>query len=171
MSTKKQSAQGYKKLLLKCLALRKQGGKSAYKRTNLLIQVFENADFRLDNGNLDDLALADVLDQYVEDIFLGETNVFLTLKAMVEHFPNEADWSEGRLRTMFNEMVQARKPAKEVKNRRSATLSEIAELKTQLKREKAKCLRLQREKEELETKLAEALEEVKRLKARLSKAA
>ncbi len=171
MSTKKASvetAKTYKKLLLKCLALRKQGGKSAFERTKLLVSVFENQEFRLDNGNLDDFKLAEVLDQYVEDVFLDEENVFLKLKAMLDHFPNESQWESGKLRTMYNEMLESRLlPTKEVKPRKAASLAQVADLKNQLRQEKARNLRLQKENNDLQNKLQEALCEIERLKRQL----
>ena len=53
MSTKKASEEtprGYKKLLVEALALRSQGGKTAYKRAKILTGVFSDQDFRWTTG-------------------------------------------------------------------------------------------------------------------------
>ena len=93
MSTKKASedVRGYRKLLLEASELRAQGGRSAYQRTKLLVQVFKDRDFRAEAGNVDDFRAAEVLDEYVEDLALS----FLELRAMYEHFPKESSGAKG----------------------------------------------------------------------------
>ena len=102
MSTKKASEEaprGYKKLLLEASALRSQGGKTAYKRAKILTAVFNDQGFRLDNGNVDDFGLAEVLDQYVDDLLASHP--FLLLKAMLEYCPDESRWEEGKLGSLL----------------------------------------------------------------------
>jgi hypothetical protein len=171
MCAKKKSEateKGYKKLLLECLALRKKGGKSAYQRIIKLVEVFNDDDFRLDNGSVDDLELGEILDQYLEDIILdGEGGVFWKLKAMLDEFPDEEHWSEGKLRTMYVEMMNQRKKKriKETQPRNTATIAEVADLKAQLRAEKARNRRLQKENATLKQKLRVATREITRLKA------
>lgn len=101
MSTKKQ---GYKQLLLEAKSMRQSAGSNAYDRAVILMKVFDDREFRADNGNVDDFALADVLDAYCEDLSFG----FLDLKALIEHFPQREQWSDGLLRRMYTEMLDAR---------------------------------------------------------------
>jgi len=165
VSTKKASEEaqrGYKKLLLEASALRSQGGKSAYKRAKILMGVFHDQDFRLDNGNVDDLDLAAVLDQYVDDLLASHP--FLLLKALLEFCPDESRWEEGKLSTLVKEMREAGQgPQREVKRRHKITLEQYAQLEEKFKRELARVKQLQRENTELKTELEKAQKRLKRL--------
>ena len=165
MSTKKASEEaqrGYKKLLVEALALRSQGGKTAYKRAKILTAVFSDQDFRLDNGNVDDFGLAAVLDQYVDDLLASHP--FLLLKAMLEFCPDESKWGEGKLGSLVKEMREAgQEPQREVKPRHKITLEQYAQLEEKFKREQARVKQLQKENNELKTELQKAQKQLKRL--------
>ena len=165
MSTKKASEEapkGYKKLLLEASALRSQGGKSAYQRAKILTAVFNDHAFRLDNGNVDDLGLAAVLDQYVDDLL--SSHPFLLLKAMLEFCPDESRWGEGKLRILIKEMRDAgHEPQREVKRRHKITLKQYAELEGKLKREQTRLKQLQKENSELKADLEKAQKRLRRL--------
>ncbi len=152
MSTNKASddQRGYKKLLSEALALRTQGGKSAYQRTKILVQVFLNRDFRAEAGNVDDGRAAEVLDEYVEDLALR----FLELKAMYEYFPKDSQWSEGKLRSMYKEVMEAgAQPPREVQRRHKITLEQYAELEAKWKKELARVQQLRKENTQLRSEL------------------
>ena len=165
MSTKKASEEarkGYKKLLSEALALRSQGGKTAYKRATILTAVFNDQGFRLDNGNVDDLELATVLDQYVDDLLASHP--FLLLKAMLEYCPDESRWAEGQLGNLIKEMREAGKePQREVKRRHKITLQQYAELEEKFKREQTRVKQLQKENTELKAELEKAEKRLRRL--------
>jgi hypothetical protein len=137
----------YKKLLEQAAQLRGQGGVGAFKRTKLLVEVFDDRDFRLDNGNIDDFKCAAILDTYVEDLALQ----FFDLRAMLEVFPKRSDWEQGKLRTM-HQTVQDRRPRPEraVKPRKCATVAEVAALKDENKRLKAQLAAAQKRIKELQ---------------------
>lgn len=162
MSTNKASGntRGYKRLLLEALELRGQGGKSAYQRTKLLVQVFLDREFRAEAGNVDDFRAAEVLDEYVEDLALR----FLELKAMVEHFPREKDWSEGKLRTMYKTVMEAGgQPEREIQRRHKITLEQYAELEDKWKKELARNRQLQKENAQLRSELDQVQTRLRKL--------
>ena len=88
----------YKAALLEVRRLRGKAGRSAYSRAKLLVQVFEDRDFRTDNGNCDDFKAAALLDDYVEDLCL----TFLDLRGLLAR----NSWREGRLMKMQQQMLK-----------------------------------------------------------------
>jgi len=162
MSTNKASdaPRGYKKLLIEALALRAQGGKSAYQRAKLLVQVYQDRDFRAEAGNVDDFRAAEVLDEYVEDLALQ----FLELKSMIEHFPKESQWDEGKLRSMYKEVMEAGgEPEREVQRRHKITLEQYAEMEEKWKKELARNRQLQKENAQLKSELDQVQTRLRRL--------
>ena len=103
-TTSEASAKPYKRLLIQAKNLQANAKANVYKRVKLLVQVFDDADFRIDYG-ADDFVLAGILDQYIADIGWG----FMELRSIIEHFPDEADWKTGRLSKMHDEVVKARR--------------------------------------------------------------
>lgn len=165
MSTNKASeeARGYKRLLLEALELRGLGGKSAYRRTKLLVQVFADRDFRAEAGNVDDFRAAEVLDEYVEDLALS----FLELRAMIEHFPRESQWSEGKLRSMYKEVMEAGgQPEREIRPRHKISLAQFAELEDKFRKEQARVKELQKQNAQLRSELDQAQTRLRRLEKR-----
>ena len=155
------SPKEYKKWLLECLPLRQQGGKSAFKRASLLNKVFLDRDFRLENNAVDDFGLAKILDAYVEDLALR----FLELRAMLEQFPKESQWGEGKLRTMYDEVVakSGEVQEREVRPRHKISLAQYAALEEKYHREQTRCKQLQQKVDELETELKEAQTRLRKL--------
>jgi hypothetical protein len=132
----------YKQLLLTALELRKQGGKSAYKRAMILVAVFNDQDFRLDNGNIDDDKIYQILDDYVEDLALN----FIELKHLVEYFPKESQWAEGRLCRMYDQLLDSVPPQERtIISRKCATVAEVNHLKAEIRRLKAENTRLRQD--------------------------
>lgn len=93
----------YKDRLLKAKELRSESGANAFDRVALLVEVFNDRDFRLDCGNVDDFRAAETLDAYVDDLCRD----FLELKQMIEFYPKREQWSDGKLNTMHRAMMQA----------------------------------------------------------------
>ncbi len=98
------SPKPYKRLLIQAKNLQATAKANVHKRVTLLVQVFDNQQFRIDHG-ADDFVLAGILDQYVSDIGWG----FMELRSILEHFPNEKDWKESRLTKMHDEVVKQRR--------------------------------------------------------------
>ena len=154
----------YKKWLMECLPLRQEGGKSAFKRATILNRVFLDQDFRLENNAVDDFGLAQILDAYVEDLALR----FLELRAMLELFPRENQWGEGKLRSMYEAVVEKNGEAqeREVRPRHKISLAQYAALEEKFRREQARSKQLQQKVDELEAELKEARTRLKRLDRR-----
>lgn len=95
----------YKSLLLEARELRGQAGLNAHKRASLLVKVFDDRDFRSEIGATDDYAAAEMLDSEIEDLCLS----FLQLREILKRFPNEAEWSDGKLRTLYSRTCELAK--------------------------------------------------------------
>lgn len=132
LSPKATSIAGYKKLLIEAEQLRGQAGEAAFKRITLLVAVFDDHDFRHDLGNVDPEKMGEHLDAYLEDLFLK----FFQLREMLATYPKQDQWATGRLRRMYDEMLDKRsQPEKqEKKSRASATVAEVEKLKSDIKR-------------------------------------
>lgn len=103
----------YKTLLLEARDLRGQAGINAHKRATLLVKVFDDRDFRSEIGATDDYGAAEMLDAEVEDLCLS----FLQLREILKRFPNEQDWSDGKLRTLYNRTCELAKADVEAETR------------------------------------------------------
>lgn len=150
----------YKTLLLEARELRHEAGKNAHKRATLLVKVFDDRDFRDEVGAIDDFAAAECLNAEVEDLCL----TFLQLREMLKAFPLEADWADGKLRTLYNRTLEIGKAAEEanrrdaVRTRRVVSLKELEQVEQQ-KNEAEAALRHQ------ERKAAQFVTELDQLKA------
>lgn len=151
----------YKTLLLKARELRSEAGKNAYQRAKLLTAVFDDRDFRASIGSLDDFEAADKLNVEVEDLCL----TFLELREVLKAFPNESEWADGRLRTLYAETIKRAKAnavaaTKEPTTRRTVTLKDLEAVKEE-KREAEIALR------RAEKEVAATVATVDQLKARV----
>lgn len=156
---------GYKQKLLAAKQMMGQSGLAIYDRLLLLVEVYNDKDFRTDHGNIDDFKAAEIMDGYFSDLFgLG----FLQLRSMLEHYPERKQWETGRLRIMWNDIlktkqaadakVNERKPVK-VAVRERVSAKDHHEIVQQYAQAEAKAETAQREavaaKTELETLRAE----------------
>lgn len=99
----------YKTLLMELDALRGESGASAHKRIQIAIKVYDDPDFLADEGILDQIKAAEVLNQKFDDLGL----LFSELRNMYKAFPNVADWEDGKLRTLLErtlDLAEANKP-------------------------------------------------------------
>jgi len=112
----------WKTLLLEAKKLTKQIGVFVYRRTKLLVQIFEDAEFRAEVGARDDLEAAGWLDAE----FKGTALAFLQLRAILAKYPEEKAWKDGDLQKMFDnvkpETVEGETP-------RTRTVVKLAEYK------------------------------------------
>lgn len=123
------SRRRWKNWLLKAGELRGQAGEIAFERITLLNNVFEDREWREDSGQVDDFALAALLDAYVEDLCLP----FLNLRAMREHFPDRKQWKEGKLASMHKQMIRERSEAEDTKKtRKRAKVKDLEEANRQI---------------------------------------
>ena len=96
------NATNWKQLLIKVRELVGEAGVAVYDRATLLSQVFGDLAFVAD-CNEDQGKAADRLDEYTNDLCL----TFLELRQLLKHFPKRAQWKSGKIRRMYDEMVQA----------------------------------------------------------------
>ena len=83
----------------------------------------------------------------------------------VEQFPKEAQWSEGKLRSMYKEVMEANgQPEREVQRRHKITLQQYAELEEKLKREASRVRQLQKENAQLKSELDQTKAQLRELK-------
>jgi hypothetical protein len=119
----------FKTLLKEARVLRHAAGDNAYQRAVILVAVFDDRAFRESIGAVDDFAVAQCLDAEVEDLCLS----FLELREMLRCFPDASDWSDGRLRTLYDRCVQMRtkdveeKPARKVNRVTKTELDDAVE--------------------------------------------
>ncbi len=102
-ATTKHGAVNYKRLLLECKELGKQGRKGAYALATKLTKVFADDAFRQDIGATDDFAVADALSEYTGDLCLS----FLELRTLLEEFPQEEEWAAAKsLAKLYDDACQ-----------------------------------------------------------------
>jgi hypothetical protein len=99
----------YKQILLEVKKLQGQAGVAAFDRITLLVQVFEDKDFRADQGDFDDIRAGEFLSDFCEDLSLN----FWQLRAILEHFPNRDSWGGGKLATMHATMLEDKAAAQD----------------------------------------------------------
>lgn len=156
----------YKALLIEARKIREKSGAAAFKRATILCQVFDDRDFRTDNGNLDDFAAAAILDDYCQDLAFG----FLELRAMLQFYPRTDQWADGLLRKMHGDMLAAVSTPDEAEAkpaRRRATLAELERAETEAKDAAAKARNYETQLEAANVRIAELMAEVARLRAEL----
>jgi DNA-binding transcriptional MerR regulator len=153
----------YKKLLLQAQEMRGQSNGMIYDRARILCQVFDDGEFREDNGNIDDFRLAEILNNYIDDLGFD----FLDLRSMLDKYPDRESWVSGRLKRMLAAIREKR----ESPVRRATLRIPITETRKQLSRQLEN---LKREKTiiassktdeiiRLKDRIAELEEEVERL--------
>jgi predicted nucleic acid-binding Zn-ribbon protein len=158
--TPQNSSKLYKTNLLEARKLRERSGANAYKRIVLLSRVYHDEEFRADNDVLDDLKLADLLDDYVDDLCLS----FLELEKLLEYYPRKEQWADGKIWKMRQKMISGNRLAPSAK--RSPKQRQIEDQLTQARREKvrqraiidqlmARIKQLEEENEALNVKIAE----------------
>lgn len=124
----------YKKKLLHVLDMKSGSLTELHRRVSILVEVFEDADFRADNGT-DDFELAEKLDKYVDDCALK----FLELRSVLAAFPSAEAWSGASLRSLYDEATKCAAdgvtqvddgPTRTVHR---ATIKEVRDLESRLK--------------------------------------
>lgn len=131
-------------------------------RVVLLVEIFDDRDFRADNGNFDDFEAAILLDRYLEDTSVS----FLEARAILEVFPNPADWAKMSLRDLYEKALEKQKPIGEdlpKRTRRAVTMKELEDAELATKEYASRCAFLTKEKTGLEKKVAELEAENRRL--------
>jgi len=98
----------WKKLEKELESLQGMSGKAAYRRTQICMALYEDQDWREQHEAILNEDAANWLDDHVQDLCL----TFAQLRDLFEWFPEEEQWAKGKLRTMYDTMMAAkRKPS------------------------------------------------------------
>jgi hypothetical protein len=87
----------YKAALKELESMRGASGLAAYKRGSIMLQVFNDQDFRFDLNLADDFAAAEWLNSLVGDLCV----TFFDLRDLLKFFPEEQQWAKGNLHSMM----------------------------------------------------------------------
>lgn len=152
------------KAILKTLSRMKSDAASAlHERATLLVEVFDDRDFRSDLGNVDDFKAAKVLDEYVDDT----PYTFLALRTMLAKYPVADTWATQPLGELYHE-AHAREPAEATKRTRTvATKKEVEELATAKKAAEGRARYLETQLTEERRSREELIEENRALRREL----
>lgn len=140
-STRKES-QTWQKMLAQAREMRGQAGAALYDRMQLLVNVFEDADWRIRNGNFSEDEWMGLLDEEVSDVFLS----FGELRDMLIYAPERSQWSDGRLDKLRAEMIESRKRGRQAakdngESTGGATRKSLKEKYTELETENQRLVR------------------------------
>lgn len=92
----------WKKLISEAESLRGQSGVNAHRRATILVQLYNDVDFRAERNLSDDDAVEEVFDDLVQDLCVS----FAELRAMLQEFPDEIYWADGKLSTLYDQAVE-----------------------------------------------------------------
>lgn len=153
------------------LEARKIRGKSMdllYDRMTLLCQTFDDLDFREENGFDDDLEAAEYLDKEVDEFqTIGSRSPFLTLRALIQRFPDKSQWSGNSLRAMLQKMDEESQQAREhdppARQARRATIKELEDAVKRAEYAETTVRNLQERTEQRKTELERALARIREL--------
>lgn len=95
-------------------ALRKQGSELLYDRVSLLVACYEDEEFR------SWCAASEINDMtYLDDELSDVAATFLTLRAVLEAYPDRESWTKHNIRDLIDEAIDATKPEKLAHSRKS----------------------------------------------------
>ena len=167
--TTKELPRKWKTLLLEARTIDARLTTCLYRRTKLLCEIFDDAEFRAEVGARDDLQAAAWLDAE----FKGVALKFLQLRAILAEYPQESHWRDGNLQDMF-EAIRPTLPEERPERTRKAVkvvdykeaCSERDHYKTRVKFLDEQLTQLQKEREEHQQEIARLkgrIEELERL--------
>lgn len=84
-------------------------GANLWNLTKAVNEIFDDAEFRADNGLRDDLAAADWIDSRLLHVPFG----YMELRLILEHYPNRSDWEKtkiAKLRDSIRQVPSEKKP-------------------------------------------------------------
>jgi len=141
----KNSPQPWKQKLLAVMELKRQAAQNAYQRVQLLCAIYDDPDFRADHPDLDDHGLAERLNPYVDDLQFP----FLSLRALLEEFPEEGQWGTQIISQLWEDYQQNREDARKKtseeqgkRTRRVVTQAQYRELEDENRRLKVQIRQL-----------------------------
>jgi hypothetical protein len=93
----------YKAKLLLARRMRGDSQASLFDRATLLMEVFDDQEFRADYGNLDAFKAAELLDAECSDTCFE----FLQLRELLAAYPARSQWENGNLAKMYRDAKKA----------------------------------------------------------------
>jgi hypothetical protein len=108
-----------------------------WKLTQLLNEIFDDAEFRADNGLRDDLAAADWIDSKLPELPIG----YMELRTILAYYPDKASW-EGTKLSKLRDSIKPTARSKPAKPR--AAKQDVAQFKREAEFYKAKAKTLER---------------------------
>lgn len=115
------TAKNWKRLWLKAAALTGRMTVTLYRRTKLLVAVFEDAEFRADNDLRDDEQIGD----YIDDHFPPLGLTFLQLRYLLQRYPKESQWKGANLAGLYAGARAADSAGQEESNAQKRTSTRI----------------------------------------------
>jgi hypothetical protein len=151
--------------------LQQAGRANLHERVTILVQVFENVDWREEQYSRgvahDDEAVAALLNEYVED----SHHEFLQLRAVLQRFPNASDWAACPVSRLLAEaLAPGRDKQAPPTKRKTATLADLNAAKIRAKEAETKAARSRADCETARTQVETAREAIARLERELAAA-
>lgn len=163
----RQTSVGYKKKLIAASELRTQGRAALFQRATLLVEVFEDREFRADNDQFDDLKAAELLDSYLEDT----AATFLEVRAILQTFPTLEQWKGKTIRELYESALESSRASSEEKTRatpRRITIKQFEGEQQARKEAEAEVRNLKKQITELEASNRKYIRENAQLEGRIT---
>ncbi len=159
----KQTGRKWKKLLQDAKTQAKRGLTCLYRQTVMLVEIFDDAEFRADCNLRDDHEAANWFD--IE--FPNSPLKFLEMRAILEAFPKEQEWRKQSLQDMFAS-IKPGKPAEAAqRTRKGVKLAEYKAACEERDHYKARAKYLDDQVAELETERDSHRQEIAKLTGRI----
>jgi len=138
----KQVSAAWKKKLFKSRELRGKTAEIVYDRITLLVEIYDDDQFRQDSGDPDDLSAATLLDAEVGDLCAD----FLELRCVLDSFPNKGDWTDKNLKKLVAAALDGSRTRRKSKKseRRTVTLKEHEKIQVKAGEAEARAAQLGR---------------------------
>lgn len=157
----------YKKKLIAASELRTQGRAALFQRAKLLVEVFEDRDFRADNEQFDDLKAAELLDTYLEDT----AATFLEIRAILQTFPTLEQWEGKTIRQLYESALESSRANTDEKTRvapRRVTIKQFEEEQLARKEAEAETRNLKKQLAEMDAANRKLIRENAQLEGRIT---
>jgi hypothetical protein len=119
--------QHYKQLWIELKNLDKEVRMSMFRRAQIVVSLFESEQFRGDHSKHDDDGeLIDLLSPYVDDICCMLD--FSEIKELLKFAPNKSQWEAKRLKVLYAEMLDSRRPVRQAKKQKPEQQGSAVEL-------------------------------------------
>lgn len=157
----------YKKKLIAAGEMRTAGRESLFQLATILVEVFEDRDFRADSGNIDDFHASELLDKYLEHT----AATFLEVRAILQTFPTLEQWNGKTVRELYESALESSRASEDSKPRvtpRRITIKEFEEEQRLRREAEAEVRNLKKQVDELDKQNRKLIRENATLEGRIS---